>query len=248
MNNIVTWSISVSKQAKKAQSEKGLLYTLKAVFREGYQLILNPIEYCYYKKLRTVSHFSLQGKEYQYFYHLFNLTWKNERCVEIPIILDFVRQYKEKNVLEIGNVLSYYIPINHDVLDKYEVGPRIINVDVIDFKPNKKYDLIVSISTIEHVGWDEAEKDETKILKALDNLKTLLVPGGKLVITTSLGYNPNLDNLLKTGELKLSEQYYLKRISKDNKWLEVGWEDIRNTLYGEPYPSGNSIIILIFNK
>jgi hypothetical protein len=38
------------------------------------------------------------------------------------------------------------------VLDKYEQAPGVINEDVVSFSPPQKYDLIVSVSTLEHVG------------------------------------------------------------------------------------------------
>jgi len=66
-----------------------------------------------------------------------------------------VRKYRGKNILEIGNVLSRHIKLEHDILDKYETAKGVINEDIVDFKSEKKYDLIISISTLEHVGWDE---------------------------------------------------------------------------------------------
>jgi hypothetical protein len=66
-----------------------------------------------------------------------------------------VKRYKERNILEIGNVLSHYFPVNHDIVDKYEKADGVINQDVVHFYSPKKYDLIVSVSTLEHVGWDE---------------------------------------------------------------------------------------------
>jgi cyclopropane fatty-acyl-phospholipid synthase-like methyltransferase len=51
----------------------------------------------------------------------------------------------------------------------------VINEDVVNFKSKKKYDLIVSISTLEHVGWDEKPM---KIPRAIENLKTLITPQG----------------------------------------------------------------------
>jgi hypothetical protein len=108
--------------------------------------------------------FIFNGKTYYYFVHKYNTTWKNERAVEVPIIWDIVREHyrQGKRVLEVGNVLSHYFRIFHDVLDKYEVAEGVINQDVVDFKPAWKYDLIVSISTLEHVGWDEEPKEPEK--------------------------------------------------------------------------------------
>jgi hypothetical protein len=54
----------------------------------------------------------------------------------------------------------------------------------------------VSISTLEHVGWDEMTREPMKILKAIENLKNLTNPKGKIVVTLPLGYNPELDRLL----------------------------------------------------
>jgi hypothetical protein len=57
--------------------------------------------------------------------------------------------------------------------------------------------LIVSISTLEHVGWDEEDKNPVKVLQAIEILKSLLAPLGKIVVTLPLGYNPIIDDYLK---------------------------------------------------
>ena len=88
----------------------------------------------------------------------------NERSIEVPIVMEIVNQNKGKRILEIGNVLSNYYKVSHDIVDKYEKAPNVINQDVVDFKTNEKYDLIVSISTLEHVGWDEEPRDDKKNL------------------------------------------------------------------------------------
>jgi hypothetical protein len=60
------------------------------------------------------------GECYQYFYHWFNTTFKNERTIEIPIVCKFINESKNLEILEIGNVLSHYFEFKHDVVDKYE--------------------------------------------------------------------------------------------------------------------------------
>jgi cyclopropane fatty-acyl-phospholipid synthase-like methyltransferase len=83
----------------------------------------------------------------------------------------------------VDDVLSHYYHITHDVVDKYEKGKNIINQDIVDFTPNERYDLIVSISTMEHVGWDETPCEPRKILRTLVNLKTLrLTVDGRVII------------------------------------------------------------------
>ena len=104
-------------------------------------------------------------------------------------------------------MLSNYVHFQHDIVDKYEKAEGVINQDVVDFQPaeneNDKYDLIVSISTIEHVGWDETPRDPKKIPRALENLTTkCLAPRGEIVVTLPLGYNTYLDKLLKELEKK----------------------------------------------
>ena len=78
---------------------------------------------------------------------------------------DFLEHHSSGKVLEVGNVLSWYGPVHHDVLDKYEVTSGVINQDVVDFVPRHQYNVIVAISTIEHVGWDETPRDPTKVLR-----------------------------------------------------------------------------------
>lgn len=156
---------------KKVYKEKGLFYlicrSLIVIFYE--QLFM----FC---KSKLNRGFVFQGKKYKYFYHRYNRTWTNERAVEIPIIREIWKENKGKEVLEIGNVLSHYFSVNHDIVDKYEKAKSIINEDVVNLKPSKKYDLIISISTLEHVGFDEEPKEPEKILRAIENLKNLLSP------------------------------------------------------------------------
>jgi hypothetical protein len=57
------------------------------------------------------------------------------------------------------------------VADKYEVSPGVINKDIVEFVPPQKYDLIVSISTLEHVGWNEQPREPTKLLRAIEHLR-----------------------------------------------------------------------------
>ena len=66
----------------------------------------------------------------------------------------------------------------------------------------------MSISTLEHVGCDEDPRDPIKVLLAIQNLKNLIVSGGKVVITLPLGYNAGLDKLLKEGKIHFTEQYF----------------------------------------
>jgi len=194
-------------------------------------------------RLSEPSTFLFQNKTYHYFYHKYNQTWRNERAIEIPIVKKIFNEYCEKNILEIGNVLSHYFKTGHDILDKYERGKNVINQDVVNFTSPEKYDLIVSISTIEHVGWDENPKESRKFLAMLENLKKHLTATGKIVITFPLGYNPELDKSFTQGNLGLTQAYCLKKISAFNKWQEIKCQDINLTKLHQSHHLGNIVVI-----
>ncbi len=193
--------------------------------------------------------FFFQGNKLPYFYNRYNTTWNNERTIEVPIIMNYIKNSPNKRILEFGAVLPHYCPVKWDILDKYEKGKRIINEDIIDFKPQKKYDLIVSISTLEHVGFDEEVKDPAKIIKAIKNLrKNCLNSHGKAIITMPLGYNPNMDNLLFSNKLNFDEKIFLKRINKKNEWREISEEVAKESKYNFPFNAANCIVIGLIEK
>ena len=196
--------------------------------------------------------FTFEGGIYNYFYHKYNTTWRNERAVEIPIIWKIVKEHRnqQKRILEIGNVLSHYFDVNHTIVDKYEKVEGVINEDVVNFQSPKKYDLIISISTLEHVGWDmgDSPRNTIKILQVIENLKSCLGPSGKMVVTLPLGYNRIMDKLLNKSKIKFTKQYYLKQISRNNKWKEVDWNECRGTKYDFLHHSTRALIIGIYFK
>jgi len=226
---------------KEVLKKKGVFYIFKNTIKRLFS-------YYYFKIFKSHRKFKLQGKNYSYFCNIYNATWKNERAVEISISNELIKKYKNKKVLEVGNVLSHYSPVTHDILDKYEKSKGIINKDIVDFKPSKKYDLIISISTLEHVGFDEKPKDKNKIMLAVKNLKKMLAKNGEILITVPTGYNPYLDKILKKNKIKFTKKYCLKRISKDNKWVEVKWQEIKNSKYNKPFLNANGLFIGIIKK
>ena len=247
-----------SPKVRRVIREKGALYLVGAVVRRvraRWRISVGfPFWYNYYRLFKSRSKFIFQNKEYRYFYHKYNVTWRNERTVEIPIIWHIAKSFTA-SILEVGNVLSHYFKFDHDVVDKYEKAVGVVNEDVTEISTSKKYDLIISISTLEHVGWDENPKekktvdDSEKILQAINKLKSLLTPRGKIVATLPLGYNPFLDELLRSGKLKFNEQFCLKRVSKDNKWIELECKEaMANAKFNRNIPSANELIIGIIKQ
>lgn len=239
--------------------DKGISYTVQSAIKlitnlDKFSLWINSdknYEFWtwFYKNFKSSRKFKFQGNTYNYFYHSYSITWNNERSVEIPIVWKMYKKFKSKNVLEVGNVFSHFFNVNHDIVDKYEKSLHVINQDVVDYNPSKKYDLIITISTLEHVGWDETPREPMKIIRAIENLKSLLTPNGKIIITLPIGHSPVLDKLLDESKLHFSKQFCLKRTSKNNRWQEVCWDKIRKVLYGFPIRySANGIVIGTIEK
>jgi SAM-dependent methyltransferase len=144
--------------------------------------------------------FLLWGVPTDYFLHRYNTTWRNERAVEMAAVSAFLAENQHGSLLEFGHVIRHYDIGHPDVIvDLYEKGDRVTNIDIVDFAMSTKFDLIVSISTIEHVGWDEWPRSETKTRDALERLTSFLGPNGKLFITAPTGHNPYLDDIIRQG-------------------------------------------------
>lgn len=138
--------------------------------------------------------FTFDGTEYRYFSHDYNTTALNERTVEIPIAAAFVAEHGID--LELGNVLGHYpgIAPPHRVVDRFEIADGVENIDVFDI--DGSYDSIVVISTLEHVRWDEPDRDTHGAIRALNHLRSLLNCDGHLFVTVPAGHHPTLDEHL----------------------------------------------------
>jgi hypothetical protein len=215
-------------------------------FKELMTYIARYFQYMYFSLFKSGSGFVAEGMPFRYFYHIYNSTWRYERALEIPIVMKYIEE--NKDVLEIGNVLSHYFNFRHDIVDKYEKYPGIINEDITEFKTNRRYDVIASISTFEHIGYDEEQKDENKVIRALECAKNLLKPGGKIVVTLPVCYNKPMDKMLFDGRIKFDRTICLSR-SGYCEWKQVaGLDEIRNAKFNEPYPQANALIVGIINN
>jgi SAM-dependent methyltransferase len=216
--------------------------------REGDPTARNPLDrltlYARWLLLRLVDRetFVFQGREYRYFNHPYNVTWGNERAVEVPIVRRAIEEDGTTRVLEVGNVLGHYFRHAYDVVDKYESGAGILNRDILDFRPHEPYDLIVSISTLEHVGFDEDDRDPEKIPRAVEHIRTLLAPAGRAIVTLPLGYNAYLDELVTEGALGVDRESFLLRFAL-REWREVDKADFGRPAYGSPFPGANGLMI-----
>ena len=194
------------------------------------------------------KYFSLNGEQYEYMlaYSTFGL---NERIVEIPLMCKYIQNAKGKNVLEVGSVFSLLLKGLFDVVDLTEVGPGIINLDIVDYQPGKKYDLIFSISTIEHFGRGDYgdQEDEKKLKKAIDHIISLLSDGGVFVATIPTGWNKQLDRLIVDKSLPFQEIYAMKRVSV-GVWKQTEITEVMEFRYDFPFKYANGICICVFEN
>jgi hypothetical protein len=191
------------------------------------------------------SGFVLGGRRYRYLWHPYMSTWLTERAVEVPVVWSRVRKADPASTLEIGNVLSHYFPAAHTVVDKYEEAPGVINEDALEFDDGRRYDLIVSVSTLEHVGYDEQPKDAAKGLRAIEHLRELLTDSGELWFTIPKDWNPELDRHLADGRIRGAERRCLKLISEDGRWTEVDCDELEEVRYDTPFPYANGVTFAV---
>jgi len=158
--------------------------------------------------------FTYDGERYALLRRLYGLTWTTERAVEVPVAQRLLERHRAERILEVGNVLSHYMPVEHEVVDKYEHAAGVRNLDVLDLEPEPDYGLILSVSTLEHVGRDEKPRDPERAVAAFEHLRRLLRPGGMLFATVPAGYNPALDAGLARGGHRL-------RALRRDPWREV---------------------------
>ncbi len=198
-----------------------------------------------FRKWVAPRDFVFVGKKHFYEIHPFILD--NERAVEVAIARDFLRGQLGE-ILEVGNVLTNFFPFPHDVVDKYEQAPGVINEDIVTYAPRKKYDAIVTLSTLEHVGWDELPREPEKFFSAINHLKELLGDDGQLLVTMPLGYNDFVDRIVRENKTCFLETRFLLRTSADNRWREAELAEVVGIKFGFPFSCANAIVVGWFRK
>src|SRR5579859_4731896 len=157
--------------------------------------------------------FTFRGRKL--FYNRVPFNNRAERAVEIPLAFDFLARQQsraqaaynkgEDKILEVGNVLQHYENALSDatgircrrIVDKFEVGYSIDNIDIIDLDSQEQYSTIIAVSTMEHVGqnctptgeFGEQNKaiDLEGPLKAIAKVYDLLAIGGQALLTVPFG-------------------------------------------------------------
>jgi SAM-dependent methyltransferase len=130
--------------------------------------------------------------------------WSDERLIEMPWVL--ARYRGEPRVVDIGyaNAAPGYLDalvsaapgevVGLDLVEASVPGVRSVVGDLraLPF-PDASFDVLLCVSTIEHVGHDNRvygagdERDATGITDALREVRRVLAPGGRALITVPTG-------------------------------------------------------------
>ncbi|MGH3899963.1 MAG: SAM-dependent methyltransferase [Pseudonocardiaceae bacterium] len=216
--------------------EKGLVNAVGEVAAVAGGQLAFPIT----RARRLDRRFVFRGTHLPYTFARYNTSYRNERTVEISIAKWFLSADVGRT-LEVGNVMSHYGVRGHTVLDKYEIIPGVLNDDIIEFIPDQLFDTVISISTLEHVGWDEKPREPGKVFRAFDAARNCVAPEGRMLVTVPIGYNKTLDGALRTGEVEFPQESWLVRTSRSNEWIETDRDEALGKKYGQPYRNANAI-------
>jgi len=155
----------------------------------------------------------------------------NERTIEIPLIQQLLAYYETHEILEVGNVLQRFGFNNHTVIDLHEETSNVLNKDINKFFPKKKFKLIVSISTLEHI-------ETGNTLKHLK--ENCLTKNGLIAFTIPLGFNLELEKQInKDSSIK---KWFFLRTNKINRWIQVEESDIKRVKYNYYFSCANAIM------
>nr|MCF6374250.1 HlyD family secretion protein [Tychonema sp. BBK16] len=228
--------------------------------------------------------FLFKGKNL--YYNRIQYNNPTERSVEVSIGFDFLADVKKsERVVEIGNVLSYYENllservgvINRKIIDKFEIDIGVDNEDLMNLPSPEKYDAIVSVSTVEHIGqgvdpsgaYGESTdgRDLEYPLKAIAKIYDLLAVEGKALITVPFGvltdggwyiqFSAQYLTLLKKYGIpqEAIRTSFLKLVNRDPTkdsvkmlWEEVEEIELSNVEYNHPFPCANAIAVIELSK
>lgn len=179
------------------------------------------------------SSFMYHGDSYPYVFSPYCVAWQTERIIEVPIAQKILAAYKGLNILEVGNVMRHYQKVDHVVVDRDEKAPGVVNIDIRDYHPQTKYDLIICISTLEHVG------ERGALIEAYENMYSLLRKGGMLFVTIPTDYNPDLDEFVREGRL-FDTLNTMRRVGFQ-EWEEGTFDS--SIKYDRPYPRANGLFL-----
>jgi SAM-dependent methyltransferase len=180
--------------------------------------------------------------------------WSDERAIEIPWTLS--RYAGERDVLDVGsaNAGASYLEGLRELgapglatVDLAEPADVIADVRALPFEDGR-FDLAICISTLEHVGRDNAvygvggERDEHGAEAALAELRRVLARDGRLLVSVPTGVREDFGWWLQrpplewialfeeNGFLVFEDELYVRA---DDGWSAATLDEAEGARYGE---------------
>lgn len=169
-------------------------------------------------------------------YHPYNNPTHSERNIELPLAFWFLDLFKTdiRNVIEVGEVTSFYRPPQHAVYDIAAEKSETIRRDAAEIDYAGKH--LLSISTIEHIG--TSDYGQTPDPKRLPLVLEKMLLSKNYLITFALGYNPQLEDLIKDMPYLI-----LKRVAP-TQWQQTDNKNLTGYQYHKPWYAGNGVCVL----
>jgi len=187
------------------------------------------------------------------------MDWINDRSIEIPFLL---RNLKKGSILDIGSADAEYISdlFRYIPEDKYILRVDLRDIEVSDNIKEKylisdirklnsrnigKFDNVILLSTLEHMGVNEYGKEQliglskeaiiNSQISIFNHCKQFIDNNGRMIITIPCGqfanggwiivYDREMINLLKRDMKIINERYYT--LNKDKtEYIEILYKDI----------------------
>jgi hypothetical protein len=150
--------------------------------------------------------FVFRGKRYRYN----RIAHHNQTatCVEIPIAFAFLNRWlrPRARICEVGNMLSHFESHLSDlcglhrrkIFDRREGGPGVDPRELLELPPRPRFDLVVSLAKVEHLGQLEQLDSNEQLsrpaqgrreapLEAIARMYDLLVDGGRALVSAPFG-------------------------------------------------------------
>lgn len=192
----------------------------------------------------ALDHFTYHGEALDYEVADYNSTTLNERTVEIAVARSFLVGRPAGYGLELGNVLAHYGITGHRVVDRYEEAAGVEALDVFDVEG--RYRWVVAISTVEHVRHDEGERDPAGAARAIEHLRSMLTPSGRLLVTVPIGYHAGIDAEIRAGSLDVDREALYVR-GPGNSWV-LGDARLDAPPYGLTTPWAEAVWVAEFTS
>jgi hypothetical protein len=188
------------------------------------------------------EHVEFLGERIPLRYDVTGFAWRSERTVELAIGAQALAAHPPQDVLEVGNVMSGYGHAGHHVVDKYERRAGVLNEDIVGFDPGRRYGLVLSFSTLEHVGRDEEPRDPDKAARALESVSNLVASDGALLVSIPVDYHRELEGAFVPGEI-FDSVVLLVRCSRLHHWEPRDLGELPQIHYDTPYPFANGLLV-----